>query len=94
MEQPSLIALWRKRDGARQVGFTVSRQVRGAVCRNRARRRLREAYLMNRQGLPSGIQLVCVAREAAVTASFEAIDRDMKEAITVVARQFRATASP
>lgn len=94
MERPSLVVLWRKRNGARQVGFTVSRQVRGAVRRNRARRRLREAYLMNRQGLPSGIQLVWVAREAAVAASFQAIDRDMKEVLAVVARHFRAVASP
>jgi ribonuclease P protein component len=94
VEQPSLVVLWRRWDGPRQVGFAVSRQVRGAVSRNRARRWLREAYRASREGLPPGVQLVCVAREAAARGSFEALHRDMKEALAFVARQLRAAASP
>lgn len=94
VEQPSLVVLWRRRDGPRQAGFAVSHQVRGAVRRNRARRRLREAYRVNHAGLPSGVQLVCVAREAAARVPFEVVHRDMKEALAVVARHFRAAASP
>ena len=92
VEQPSLIVLWRPWNGPRQVGFAVSRRVRGAVCRNRARRRLREAYRVSCQSLPSGVQLVCVAREPAAKDSFHALYREMKEALAVVARQFRAPA--
>jgi len=94
VEQPSLVVLWRRWDGPRQVGFAVSRQIRGAVPRNRARRRLREAYRASREGLPRGVQLVCVAREAAARGSFGALQRDVKEALAVVARQLRAAASP
>src|SRR5262249_31353201 len=43
VDRSSLIVLWAEAP-ARRVGFAVSRQVGGAVKRNRVRRRLREAY--------------------------------------------------
>ena len=39
-----LCSLWVPRRGPARAGFAVSRQIRGAVRRNRARRRLRAAY--------------------------------------------------
>ena len=63
-------------DGCR-VGVTVSRVVRGAVARNRARRRLREASRIEMLGPDSplsrlGIRydVVLIARPAALEASF------------------------
>lgn len=94
VERPSVIVLWRERNGPRQVGFAVSRQVRGAVCRNRARRRLREAYRAQRQGLPPGVQIVCVAREVAADGPIEALHRDMAEAFAAVKRQFLPPENP
>ncbi|MBI4240912.1 MAG: ribonuclease P protein component [Candidatus Rokubacteria bacterium] len=92
VDRPSLVVLWRRWDGPRRVGFAVSHQVRGAVRRNRARRRLREAYRANREALSSGVQLVCVARAVAAGGPFHAVHRDMKEALAAVARHLRATA--
>ncbi|PYM76423.1 MAG: ribonuclease P protein component [Candidatus Rokuibacteriota bacterium] len=43
IDRPSMIVLWRETTEPRRAGFAVSRQIRGAVQRNRARRRLREA---------------------------------------------------
>ncbi len=86
VERASLLVLWRRWEGPRQVGFAVSRQVRGAVQRNRAKRRLREAYRATSHDLPDGVQLVCVAREPVLEAPFRALQREMLEAFTVVAR--------
>jgi len=93
VERPSLLVLWRRWEGPRQVGFAVSRQVRGAVRRNRAKRHLREAYRATSHDLPDGVQLVCVARETATEVPFRALQRDMREAFAVVARHLRAVAA-
>lgn len=74
----------RKRpDGAHVgVGFTASRKVGGAVERNRARRRLREAA---RRLLPelavAGVDYVLVARTAAVDAHWDALLDDVRNAL-------------
>ncbi|MBN1504674.1 MAG: ribonuclease P protein component [Candidatus Eisenbacteria bacterium] len=46
----------------RKAGFVASRKIGGAVERNRARRRIREAYRKLRSGLPGNAHLVFVAR--------------------------------
>ena len=89
IERPSLLLFWRGCDGPRRIGFAVTRQVRGAARRNRVRRRLREAYRVNRQGLPTGLQLVCVGKKAAFDGAFDALRRDMEQALGVVAREHR-----
>lgn len=92
VERPSLLILWRQASGPRKAGFAVSRQVRGAVRRNRARRRVREAYRVNRQVLPDGVRLVVVARPRAAVDSFSEVLRDMREALAAVARGRRQAA--
>jgi ribonuclease P protein component len=87
VERPSVVVLWRRWNGPRQVGFAVSRQVQGAVKRNRVRRRLREAYRRCRLSLPDGVQLVCLGREAAVEGRFIEIQLDVEAALNIVASQ-------
>ncbi|MBI4562964.1 MAG: ribonuclease P protein component [Candidatus Rokubacteria bacterium] len=91
IERPSVLLFWRGWDGPRRVGFAVTRQVRGAARRNRVRRRLREAYRVSREGLPTGLQLVCVGKKAAFDGAFRALRRDMEHALAVIAGQHRAT---
>lgn len=64
--------LWRRMPGPRAVGFAVGRRLGGSVVRNRARRRLREAYRRQR-GLvaPEGIRLCFIARQGALTSPFD-----------------------
>lgn len=85
-----MLILWRGEPGPRQAGFTVSRQIRGAARRNRARRRIREAYRVSRQGLPEGVQLVIVARPRAEAGPYAEVLRDLREALNMIARRCRA----
>jgi ribonuclease P protein component len=75
-----MIVLWRARDGARRAGFAVGRQIQGAVRRNRARRRLREAYRAARDVAPAAVDLVVIGRAAVLTASLATVIGDMREA--------------
>ena len=45
-----------------RLGLSVSRKVGGAVIRNRWKRLLREAFRLNRQKLPTGIDLIVIPR--------------------------------
>ena len=56
--------------GHNRMGFTVSVKLGHAVIRNRARRRMREIYRLNADKLTQGYDLILVARNRTVTASF------------------------
>jgi len=45
-----------------RVGFAVSKRIRGAVPRNRAKRRLRELYRLNRDRLSQTVEIVMMAK--------------------------------
>jgi ribonuclease P protein component len=49
-------------DGDPRLGLAVSRQVGGAVVRNRLKRQLRECFAELRDGLPRGCDYVLIAR--------------------------------
>lgn len=71
------------------MGFAVSRQVRGAVSRNRARRRIREAYRQVRAQMAGNVAVVVIARPSAATRPFPELVEDMRrlgEALKQAAR--------
>jgi ribonuclease P protein component len=70
LERPAFVMLWNPTPGKQQTGFTVSRQIRGAVKRNRARRRLREAYRSRSVSNPIDISVILVARPPVLTMTF------------------------
>jgi ribonuclease P protein component len=84
IDRPALIVLWREADEPTRVGFAVSRQLRNAVQRNRARRRLREAFRSARAAAPSRAALVIIGRPAALTAPFEALQGQMRQALAAI----------
>jgi ribonuclease P protein component len=87
--RPTVVLLWGPADGPSKAGFTVSRQVRGAVSRNRARRRLREAYRASRGLLPARVRVVFVARGEAITGPFDELRRDVRDGLEVIADRCR-----
>lgn len=62
---------------ANHLGITVSVKLGGAVRRNRAKRRLKEAYRLCEDSIQSGIDLVIVARHAVLEADFDRIKGDL-----------------
>lgn len=94
----TLIAFARRRaEPSLRIGVTVSRQVRGAARRNRARRRVREAARLRlladdsgreRPGIPYDV--VLIARPAALAGAFAALLQDAER----VARRLAREAAP
>lgn len=68
------------------MGFAVSRQLRGAAHRNRARRRIREAYRQVREQMAGDVEMVVVARPSAATRPFPELIEDMRRLAEALAR--------
>lgn len=60
----------------KQVGFAVSRKIKGAVKRNRAKRRLREIVRINSAALPTNRAIVFVARPGIEGVTFKLLNDD------------------
>jgi ribonuclease P protein component len=91
VDRPSFVLLWLSVPGRRAAAFAASRRLGGSVWRNRARRRLREAYRRHKDLLPaSGVRLCFVARLRAVEASFPELTSQVAEALGQAARRMRS----
>jgi ribonuclease P protein component len=86
-DQGSVMALWTARTGPALVGFAVSRRLGGGVRRNRARRRLREAYRRLRGGMAPGVEVMFVGRSGVADIAFERLLADMRRVIEGIARE-------
>jgi ribonuclease P protein component len=84
IDRPALIVLWREAAGPTRAGFAVSRQLKNAVQRNRARRRLREAYRASRDAAPARAALVIVGRPAALTEPFVGLAAQLRGALAAI----------
>ncbi len=67
--------------GGVRAGFSVSKKVGNAVVRNRARRRLKEAFQRVLPSICGNYSLIFVARPCVSEAEFSGIVRDMRSAL-------------
>ncbi len=86
IDRSCLVVLWRPAGHGRRAGFAVSRQLGTAVQRNRARRRIREAYRATRTAAPAGVDLVVIAKRRALTQRFAALSDELREALASIPR--------
>lgn len=63
-----------------RLGITVSRKVGKAVVRNRVKRLVREAFRRNRGALPTGLDLVLVARAGRPATEQAAVVTELRDA--------------
>lgn len=71
----SMVVYCRKnRLGRSRLGITASTKIGNAVTRNRARRRLREVYRLNRDRLKTGWDLILVARGRTASVSWRELN--------------------
>ena len=64
----------RNKLGHNRLGITVSVKLGGAVVRNRARRRLREVYRLNKPALKQGYDMILVARTRTLSGSWKELN--------------------
>ncbi len=72
-------------DGAPRFGFTATKRLGGAVVRNRARRRLKEAVRLAAPGhAADGYDYVLIARAGTLQRRFTELTRDLQRALAKV----------
>jgi len=71
----------KNRQGRSRLGVTVSTKLGHAVVRNRARRRLRELYRLNRGSMVSGYDVILVARRGSCDGDFERMQKQYRQAL-------------
>lgn len=70
--------------GRGRIGFTVTKRIGNAVTRNRIKRRARE-WLRTHGWVPAGLDVVFIAKEAAVTQSSSALAEDLRRMVGRIA---------
>ena len=69
------LLVYRKSD-ALKFGFTVSKKIRGAVKRNRAKRRLRELFRLNQDKFPNDKEIIFMAKPGVEHEKFDVLATD------------------
>lgn len=81
LAMPSVVVYFRRTDrDFSQLGITVSTKVGKAVQRNLIRRRLKEIYRLNEDKLPTGLDIVVVARVKSRFVSYQQLEREFLDA--------------
>ena len=80
---PHLVVYFVKnRKTVNRLGITTTKKIGKAVARNRARRVIREAYRLSEDKMPTGIDIVIVARTKATCATMQEVKRSLLNAFS------------
>ncbi len=73
------MVLWLRKaeDASLRLGVVASRKTGAAVARNRSRRRLREAFRLNRHLFQGKVDIILIARRSIVNASWKDIEEEL-----------------
>ena len=76
-----LMVMWLRSgaDASLRLGVVAGRTIGGAVQRNRAKRRLREAFRLNRHRLRDKYDIVLMARNKLIQASWDEVQAELIE---------------
>lgn len=85
------MVLWVRAEAgaALRLGVVASYKTGNAVARNRAKRRLREAFRLNRHKFAGEADIILIARRRILTAAWENIEQDLlalAQAAGIIAR--------
>jgi ribonuclease P protein component len=72
---------------ARRVAFAATKRIRTAVERNRIKRRLREAFRLEKENFQAPAHLVLIGHENILRARLDAVRAEMRSIATKIAAQ-------
>ncbi len=73
-----IVYVMQNKAGSNRLGITVSTKIGSAVIRNRIRRRIKEAYRTLEDNIPTGLNIVVVARSASKNKKMPEIRETLK----------------
>jgi ribonuclease P protein component len=71
-----LAILTRGDEAPPRIGIITTKRIGNAVCRNQARRRIREIFRLNQHRIRKGCWLVIIARASSTRTTFVELERD------------------
>lgn len=75
-------------DGASRLGIAVSRKtMRRSVWRNRFKRLVRETFRLRQHEFPAPVEVVAIARDASLQATFEDVNRSFTRFMKFLAQK-------
>jgi len=84
-----VLAVGPKAEARSRLGVTVTRRVGGAVQRNRCKRLVREAFRLDAELVPSGIDLLVVAKDGAPTLTLADVQAEWTRVRSTLQRRAR-----